>query len=210
MTRSARPPNRPGKSRAWKSFVSSTSRPRPRWPTAWRKRATKLSPYDLGGGTFDISVLEVGAGVVEVKSTNGDTHLGGDDVDQRIVDWLIEEFKKANNIDLSKDRMALQRLKEAAEKAKIELSQMMETEINLPFITAGASGPIHMQQKLTRMRLEQLMNDLLDRSMKPVQQALEDAKLSPNDIQEVVLVGGSTRIPKVQQLVSGFFGGKEL
>jgi molecular chaperone DnaK len=165
--------------------------------------------YDLGGGTFDISVLEVGSGVVEVKSTNGDTHLGGDDFDQRIVDWLIDEFRKANNIDLSKDRMALQRLKEAAEKAKIELSQMMETEINLPFITAGASGPIHLQEKLTRTRLEQLMADLLDRSMKPVQQALEDAKLSPSDIEEVVLVGGSTRIPKVQQLVRNFFGGKE-
>src|SRR5580693_6237021 len=174
-----------------------------------KKSDETIAVYDLGGGTFDISVLEVGAGVVEVKSTNGDTHLGGDDVDQRIVDWLIEEFKKENNIDLSKDRMALQRLKEAAEKAKIELSQMMETDINLPFITAGASGPIHMQVKLTRMRLEQLMSDLLDRSMKPVQQALEDAKMSPNDIQEVVLVGGSTRIPKVQQLVRNFFGGKE-
>jgi molecular chaperone DnaK len=166
--------------------------------------------YDLGGGTFDISVLEVGSGVVEVKSTNGDTHLGGDDIDQRIVDWLIDEFKKENSIDLGKDRMALQRLKEAAEKAKIELSQMMETEINLPFITAGANGPIHMQQKLTRTRLEQLMNDLLERSMKPVKQALEDAKLSPNDIQEIVMVGGSTRIPKVQALVRTFFGEKEL
>jgi molecular chaperone DnaK len=175
-----------------------------------KKSDETIAVYDLGGGTFDISVLEVGSGVVEVKSTNGDTHLGGDDVDQRIVDWLIDEFKKEHGIDLGKDRMALQRLKEAAEKAKIELSQMMETEINLPFITAGASGPIHMQQKLTRMRLEQLMSDLLDRSMRPVKQALEDAKMSPNDIQEVVLVGGSTRIPKVQTLVSGFFGGKEL
>src|SRR6201993_4936587 len=174
-----------------------------------KKSDETIAVYDLGGGRFDISVLEVGAGVVEVKSTNGDTHLGGDDVDQRIVDWLIEEFKKEHGIDLGKDKMALQRLKEAAEKAKIELSQMMETEINLPFITAGASGPIHMQQKLTRMRLEQLMNDLLDRSMKPVKQALEDAKMSPNDIQEVVLVGGSTRIPKVQTLVRNFFGGKE-
>src|SRR6266849_4764588 len=175
-----------------------------------KKSDETIAVYDLGGGTFDISVLEVGSGVVEVKSTNGDTHLGGDDVDQRIVDWLIDEFKKENNIDLSKDRMALQRLKEAAEKAKIELSQMMETEINLPFITASASGPIHMQRKLTRMRLEQLMNELLDRSMKPVKQALEDAKMTPNDIQEVVLVGGSTRIPKVQELVRTFFGGKEL
>jgi molecular chaperone DnaK len=174
-----------------------------------KKSDETIAVYDLGGGTFDISVLEVGAGVVEVKSTNGDTHLGGDDIDQRIVDWLIDEFKKENNIDLSKDRMALQRLKEAAEKAKIELSQMMETEINLPFITAGPNGPIHMQLKLTRTRLEQLMNDLLERSMKPVKQALEDAKMSPNDIEEVVLVGGSTRIPKVQQLVRNFFGGKE-
>ena len=174
-----------------------------------KKSDETIAVYDFGGGTFDISVLEVGSGVVEVKSTNGDTHLGGDDIDQRIVDWLIAEFKKENNIDLGKDRIALQRLKEATEKAKIELSQVMETEINLPFITAGPSGPIHMQQKLTRMRLEQLMSDLLDRSMKPVQQALEDAKVSPNDIQEVVLVGGSTRIPKVQTLVRNFFGGKE-
>ncbi len=174
-----------------------------------KKTDETIAVYDLGGGTFDISVLEVGAGVVEVKSTNGDTHLGGDDVDQRIVDWLINEFKTKNNIDLSKDKMALQRLKDAAEKAKIELSQMMETEINLPFITAGANGPIHMEEKLTRTRLEQMMNDLLDRSMKPVKQALEDAKMSPNDIQEVVLVGGSTRIPKVQSLVRNFFGGKE-
>src|SRR5512136_1529173 len=174
-----------------------------------KKSDETIAVYDLGGGTFDISVLEVGSGVVEVKSTNGDTHLGGDDVDQKIVDWLIDEFKKENNIDLSKDRMALQRLKEAAEKAKIELSQMMETEINLPFITAGASGPIHMEEKLTRTRLEQMMGDLLDRSMKPVKQALEDAKMSPNDIQEVVLVGGSIRIPKVQTLVRNFFGGKE-
>ena len=175
-----------------------------------KKSDETIAVYDLGGGTFDISVLEVGAGVVEVKSTNGDTHLGGDDVDQKIVDWLIDEFKKEHGIDLGKDKMALQRLKEAAEKAKIELSQMMETEINLPFITAGASGPIHMQQKLTRMRLEELMKDLLERSMKPVKQALEDAKMSPQNIQEVVLVGGSTRIPKVQSLVSTFFNGKEL
>src|SRR5216117_219185 len=174
-----------------------------------KKSDETIAVYDLGGGTFDISVLEVGSGVVEVKSTNGDTHLGGDDVDQRIMEWLIEEFKKENGIDLGKDRMALQRLTEAAEKAKIELSQMMETEINLPFITADASGPKHMQIKLTRTRLEQLMNDLLERSMKPVKLALEDAKLSPTDINEVVLVGGSTRIPKVQSLVRNFFGGKE-
>jgi molecular chaperone DnaK len=175
-----------------------------------KKSDETIAVYDLGGGTFDISVLEVGAGVVEVKSTNGDTHLGGDDVDQRIVEWLIDSFKKQHNIDLSKDKMALQRLKDAAEKAKIELSQMMETEINLPFITAGASGPIHMEEKLTRTRLEQMMSDLLERSMKPVKQALEDAKMSPKDIQEVVMVGGSTRIPKVQQLVRTFFGEKEL
>ncbi|MGB7231999.1 MAG: molecular chaperone DnaK, partial [Candidatus Acidiferrum sp.] len=175
-----------------------------------KKSDETIAVYDLGGGTFDISVLEVGSGVVEVKSTNGDTHLGGDDFDQRIVDWLIDEFKKENAIDLGKDRMALQRLKEAAEKAKIELSQMMETEINLPFITAGPSGPIHMQQKLTRTRFEQLVGDLLDKSMKPVRQALEDAKMSPSDIQEVVMVGGSTRIPKVQSIVRTFFGEKEL
>jgi len=175
-----------------------------------KKSDETIAVYDLGGGTFDISVLEVGAGVVEVKSTNGDTHLGGDDVDQKIVDWLIDEFKKENSIDLSKDRMALQRLKDAAEKAKIELSQMMETEINLPFLTAGAAGPIHFEKKLTRTRLEQLMGDLLDRSMNPVKQALEDAKMSPSNIQEIVMVGGSTRIPKVQQLVRTFFGEKEL
>src|SRR5437667_1819478 len=174
-----------------------------------KKSDETIAVYDLGGGTFDISVLEVGSGVVEVKSTNGDTHLGGDDVDQRIMEWLIEEFKKENGIDLGKDRMALQRLKEAAEKAKIELSQMMETEINLPFITADASGPKHLQIKLTRTRLEQLTNDLLERSMKPVKLALEDAKLSPTDINEVVLVGGSTRIPKVQALQRTFFGGTE-
>ncbi len=175
-----------------------------------KKSDETIAVYDLGGGTFDISVLEVGAGVVEVKATNGDTHLGGDDIDQRIVNWLVEEFKNKHGIDLSKDKMALQRLKDAAEKAKIELSQMMETEINLPFITAGASGPIHMEEKLTRTRLEQMMNDLLERSMKPVKLALEDAKMSPNDIQEVVMVGGSTRIPKVQSLVRTFFGEKEL
>jgi len=179
-----------------------------------KKKDEMIAVYDLGGGTFDISVLDVGfeqdIPIIEVKGVNGDTHLGGDDVDQRIVDWLIDEFKKEHNIDLGKDKMALQRLKEAAEKAKIELSQMMETTINLPFITAGAAGPIHMERPLTRTRLEQLMGDLLERSMKPMKQALEDAKLSPNDIQEVVLVGGSTRIPKVQSLVSNFFSGKEL
>ena len=174
-----------------------------------KKSDETIAVYDLGGGTFDISVLEVGSGVVEVKSTNGDTHLGGDDVDQRIMDWMIEVFKKEDGIDVSKDRMALQRLKEAAEKAKIELSQLMETEINLPFLTADATGPKHFQKKLTRIRLEQMIGDLLDRSMRPVKQALEDAKMSPTNIQEVVLVGGSTRIPKVQALVREFFGGKE-
>ena len=178
-----------------------------------KKKDEMIAVYDLGGGTFDISILDVGMEqdmpIIHVQGVNGDTHLGGDDVDQRIVDWLITEFKTKNNIDLSKDKMALQRLKDAAEKAKIELSQMMETEINLPFITAGSSGPIHMEEKLTRTRLERMMNDLLERSMKPVKQALEDAKVSPNDIQEVVLVGGSTRIPKVQALVRNFFGGKE-
>jgi molecular chaperone DnaK len=174
-----------------------------------KKTDETIVVYDLGGGTFDISVLEVGGGVVEVKSTNGDTHLGGDDVDQRIMDWMIEVFKQEDGVDISKDRMALQRLKEAAEKAKVELSQMMETEINLPFLTADATGPKHFQKKLTRVRLEQMMADLLDRSMRPVKKALEDAKLSPSNIQEVVLVGGSTRIPKVQALVREFFGGKE-
>src|ERR1700758_1636597 len=171
-----------------------------------KKKDETIAVYDLGGGTFDISILEVGEGVVEVKSTAGDTHLGGDDVDHKVMEWIVSEFKRDQGIDLGKDRMALQRLKEAAEKAKVELSQLMETEINLPFITADASGPKHLALKLTRTRLEQLMNDLLERSMKPVKQALEDAKLSPNDIQEVVLVGGSIRIPKVQTLVRNFFG----
>ena len=151
----------------------------------------------FGGGTFDISILEVGEGVVEVKSTNGDTHLGGDDIDQRVIEWMIAEFKKESGIDLSKDRMAMQRLKEAAEKAKIELSQLMETEINLPFVTADASGPKHMALKLTRARLEQLMEDLLQRSVEPVKQALKDAGVTSDKIDEVVLVGGSTRIPRV-------------
>src|SRR5881398_2789450 len=162
--------------------------------------------WDFGGGTFDISILEVGDNVVEVKATNGDTHLGGDNLDQRIIDWLIAEFKKADGIDLGKDRMALQRLKEGAEKAKIELSTAMETEINLPFITADAAGPKHMQVKLSRAKLEQLVDDLLQRTMAPVKQALADAGVDPRKIDEVVLVGGSTRMPKVQQLVREFFG----
>ena len=170
-----------------------------------KKQDETIAVYDLGGGTFDISILEVGEGVVEVKSTNGDTHLGGDDFDQKIVDWLTSEFKKSDGIDLSKDRMAIQRLKEAAEKAKIELSSVMETEINLPFITADAAGPKHLTMKLTRAKLEALVEDLVQRTMGPLKQALADAGLKPADIDEVVLVGGSTRMPRVQDVVKGFF-----
>ncbi len=162
--------------------------------------------YDLGGGTFDISILDVGDGVFEVKSTNGDTFLGGDDFDQRIIDWIAEEFKKENGIDLRNDRMALQRLKEAAEKAKIELSSTMQTEINLPFITADASGPKHLVMTLTRSKLEQLVADLIERTKGPVMQALEDAKLKPSDVNEVILVGGQTRMPAVQKMVKDLFG----
>jgi molecular chaperone DnaK len=171
-----------------------------------KKKDETIAVYDFGGGTFDISILEVGDNVVEVKSTNGDTHLGGDNLDQRIIDWLIAEFKKDQGIDLSKDLMALQRLKEAAEKAKIELSSTMETEINLPFITADASGPKHMNIKLTRAKFESLVMDLLEKTLPPCKQALEDAGLKTNQIDEAVLVGGSTRIPKVQELVQNFFG----
>ncbi|MGA7221434.1 MAG: molecular chaperone DnaK, partial [Candidatus Acidiferrales bacterium] len=174
-----------------------------------KKKDETIAVYDLGGGTFDISILEVGEGVVEVKSTNGDTHLGGDDIDQRIIEWIVAEFKKEQGIDLSKDRMAIQRLKEAAEKAKIELSQLMETEINLPFVTADASGPKHLALKLTRAKLEQLMEDLLQRTVGPVKQALTDAGVTPDKIDEVVLVGGSTRIPRVVDIVKGLFNGKE-
>src|SRR5713101_8334587 len=176
-----------------------------------KKKDETIAVYDLGGGTFDISILEVGEGVVEVKATNGDTHLGGDDIDQRIVEWMVAEFKKdsGTQIDLSKDRMALQRLKEAAEKAKVELSQMVETEINLPFITADASGPKHLTLKLSRAKLEQLMEDILQRTIGPVKQAMTDAQITPDKIDEVVLVGGSTRIPRVQQIVKDLFGGKE-
>jgi molecular chaperone DnaK len=165
-----------------------------------------IAVYDFGGGTFDISVLEVGEGVVEVKATNGDTHLGGDNLDQRVIDWIIAEFKKDQGIDLSKDKMALQRLKEAAEKAKMELSTTAETEINLPFVTADASGPKHLNLKLSRAKFEQLVMDLLERSMAPVRQCLKDAGVTPDKVDEVVLVGGSTRIPKVQQMVKDFFG----
>jgi molecular chaperone DnaK len=171
-----------------------------------KKKDETIAVYDFGGGTFDISVLEVGDGIVEVKATNGDTHLGGDDLDDRIIEWLVGDFKKSDGIDLSKDRMALQRLKEGAEKAKIELSTAMETDINLPFITADAAGPKHLQTKLTRARLEQLVDDLLQRTMAPVKQALADAGVDPRKIDEVVLVGGSTRMPKVQQLVKDYFG----
>src|SRR5216684_3257583 len=174
-----------------------------------KKKDETIAVYDLGGGTFDISILEVGEGVVEVKATAGDTHLGGDDVDNQVVDWLIAEFKKDQGIDVSKDRMAVQRLKEAAEKAKIELSQMQETDINLPFLTADASGPKHMQLKLTRSKLEQLMEDILQRTIGPTKQALSDAGVTPDKIDEVVLVGGSTRIPRVLQIVKDLFGGKE-
>jgi molecular chaperone DnaK len=171
-----------------------------------RKKDETIAVYDFGGGTFDISVLEVGEGVVEVKSTNGDTHLGGDDLDQRIIDWLAAEFKKTDGIDLTKDRVAVQRLKEAAEKAKIELSSVMETDINLPFITADQNGPRHLAMKLSRAKLEQLVDDLLQRTMEPVKKAVADAGLDPSKIDEVVLVGGSTRMPKVQQLVKDYFG----
>src|SRR3954465_10324300 len=171
-----------------------------------KKKDETIAVYDFGGGTFDISVLEVGEGVVEVKATNGDTHLGGDDLDDRIIEWLVAEFKKNDGIDLAKDRMALQRLKEGAEKAKIELSTAMETEVNLPFITADASGPKHLALKLTRAKFEQLVDDLLQRTMAPVKQALKDAGVEPSSIDEIVLVGGSTRMPKVQQLVREFFG----
>jgi molecular chaperone DnaK len=171
-----------------------------------KKKDEKIAVFDLGGGTFDISILELGEGVFEVKSTNGDTHLGGDDFDERVMRWLVDEFKKDQGIDLSKDRMALQRLKEAAEKAKCELSTTLETEINLPFVTADASGPKHLNLKLTRAKLEQLVDDLIQRTIGPCRQALKDAGLDAGQIDEVVLVGGQTRMPKVQQAVKEFFG----
>ncbi len=171
-----------------------------------KKKDETIAVYDFGGGTFDISVLEVGEGVVEVKATNGDTHLGGDNLDQRIIDWIVAEFKRDQGIDLSKDKMALQRLKEAAEKAKCELSTTLESDLNLPFVTADQSGPKHLSLKLTRAKLEQLVGDLLEKSMGPVRQCLKDAGVDPSDIDEVVLVGGSTRIPKVQQMVKEYFG----
>ena len=170
-----------------------------------KKKDETIAVYDFGGGTFDISILEVGEGVVEVKATNGDTHLGGDNLDQRIIEWIVDGFKSDEGIDLSKDKMALQRLREAAEKAKMELSTVVETEINLPFVTADQSGPKHLQRKLTRAKFEQLVDDLLQRTVGPVKQALSDAGMQPSDIDEVVLVGGSTRVPKVQELVKALF-----
>jgi molecular chaperone DnaK len=171
-----------------------------------KKKEETIAVYDFGGGTFDISVLEVGEGVIEVKSTNGDTHLGGDDVDKILIDWVVDTFRKDTGIDLSKDPMALQRLKEACERAKCELSQTLETEINLPFITADASGPKHLQLKVTRAQLENLAAPIFQRTMEPCKAALADARLSPTQIHEAVLVGGSTRIPKIQQMVQDFFG----
>lgn len=171
-----------------------------------KKKDETIAVYDFGGGTFDISILEVGDNVVEVKSTNGDTHLGGDDIDQRVIEWIVSEFKKDQGIDLSKDRMALQRLKEAAERAKIELSTTMETEINLPFITADSSGPKHLNMRLRRSELERLADDIIQRTIEPCRRAMEDARLTSSKIDEVVLVGGSTRIPKVQEVVKNFFG----
>jgi molecular chaperone DnaK len=171
-----------------------------------KEKDEKIAVFDLGGGTYDISILELGDGVFEVKSTNGDTHLGGDDFDQRIINWLVEEFKKDQGIDLKKDSMALQRLKEAAEKAKMELSTTMTTDINLPFITATQEGPKHMNYTLTRAKFEQLVDDLIKRTISPMKKALEDAGLKTEDIDEVILVGGSTRIPKIQQVVNEFFG----
>src|SRR5947199_6098153 len=171
-----------------------------------KKKHETIAVYDFGGGTCDISILEVGEGVVEVKSTNGDTHLGGDNIDQRIIDWIVSEFKKENGIDLSRDQMALQRLKEAAEKAKMELSTLLEAEINLPFVTADATGPKHLQMKLTRARLEQMVEDILQRAVGPCKQAMADANVTPDKIDEVVLVGGQTRMPRIQAMVRELFG----
>ncbi|MGA2195786.1 MAG: molecular chaperone DnaK [Bryobacteraceae bacterium] len=171
-----------------------------------KKKNETIAVYDFGGGTFDISILEVGEGVVEVKSTNGDTHLGGDNIDQRVIDWIVAEFKKENGIDLSRDQMALQRLKEAAEKAKMELSTLLEVDINLPFITADATGPKHLQMKLTRARFEQMVEDIIQRSVGPCKQAIADAGVTPQQINEVVMVGGQTRMPRIQALVRDLFG----
>src|SRR5207248_2267527 len=171
-----------------------------------KKQGGTIAVYDLGGGTFDISVLEIGEGVFEVKSTNGDTFLGGEDFDQKLVNYLADEFKKESGIDLRSDRLALQRLKEAAEKAKIELSSAMQTEVNLPFITADASGPKHLTMKITRAKLEALVDELIQRTIAPVKQALKDAQVTASQIDEVILVGGMTRMPKVQEIVKQLFG----
>src|SRR5437763_213026 len=174
-----------------------------------KKKGEVIAVYDLGGGTFDISVLQLGEGVFEVKATNGDTHLGGDDFDQRVIDWLIDEFKKDQGIDLRSDRQALQRLKEAAEKAKIELSSTQQTEINLPFVTADQAGPKHLVITLTRSKLEQLVGDLVEKTTGPVKQALKDAGVTPDQVNEVVLVGGQTRMPLVVETVKKLFNGKQ-
>ena len=206
-TPSARPPRTPARSPASKCCASSTSRLRLRWPMAWtRSKTGTIAVYDLGGGTFDVSILEIGDGVFEVKSTNGDTFLGGEDFDMRLVNYLADEFQKEQGIDLRRDKLALQRLKEAAEKAKIELSSTTQTEINLPFITADASGPKHLTIKLTRAKFEALVDDLIQKTIEPCRQALKDAGLTAAEINEVVLVGGMTRMPKVQEVVKQFFG----
>ena len=171
-----------------------------------RKKNEVIAVYDFGGGTFDISILEVGDNVVQVIATNGDTHLGGDDIDDAIMEWLIAEFRKDTGIDVSKDKMVIQRLKDAAEQAKIELSSKQESSINLPFLTADASGPKHLQKSLTRAKFEQMAQAFVDRTMEPLRRALDDAKKRPNEIDEIVLVGGSTRIPLVQETVTKFFG----
>jgi molecular chaperone DnaK len=202
---SARRPRTPAASPASTSSASSTSRPRRRWPTAWTRAGDrKIAVYDLGGGTFDVSIIEIaevdGEKQFEVLATNGDTFLGGEDFDKRVIDYLVDEFKKEHGIDLRKDPLALQRLKEAAEKAKIELSSQ-QTEVNLPYITADATGPKHLNIKLTRAKLESLVEDLVKRTIEPCRIALKDAGLSASDIDEVILVGGQTRMPKVQQAV---------
>ena len=197
----------PAASPASRCCASSTSRPRRLSPTAWTRRARgTIAVYDLGGGTFDVSVLEIGDGVFEVKSTNGDTFLGGEDFDARVIDYLADEFKREQGIDLRSDKLALQRLKEAAEKAKIELSSAKETEINLPFITADATGPKHLVLKLSRAKLESLVDDLVQRTLGPCRAALKDAGVTAGEIDEVILVGGMTRMPKVIETVKQFFG----
>ena len=197
----------PGPSPGSKCCASSTNRRRRRWRTGWRRKTEEvIAVYDLGGGTLDISILDIGGGTFEVKATNGDTHLGGDDFDQRILDWMADGFKKEQGIDLRQDRLALQRLKEAAEKAKIELSSTQQSEVNLPFITADSSGPKHLVLTLSRAKLEQLVGDLVDKSFESVRQALADAKIEPSAVDEVILVGGQTRMPMVLERVKSYFG----